>query len=419
MHLPDDAAVMGQSVEPFRRLQEVTVRITDGKAIQTGFWVDRSLIVTCAHGFAGSDPGDQMATEWGTELEPVEATVELVDMESDVMLLSVPDAIAHPLLPLSEDVVPHDALYGWGYTARQREGESLTTEVEGWSRAPYLLKTKGGLVDYGMSGAPLYSMRAGAIVAMVRISRDVIAPTGSRAILTATIKEICQIHDAECDPGLVKVHPDNLPTILGIFASAYASTRPIAPVDRALFGFDDLPELSEMQGALLDFEGHDSRREEAVREWYSVEPRCLRFVVLHEGERSRRVGATCVLPLKARSYQDYRAGRRREFDISGSDIASTDEDRVWLCFQSFAISHAGSSAAHRALRRSIFDHVIDVATASTLPRVIAEIGTDAGLVEARYFGMSYCGPSAMGRPLFELDTKQDETWRRVIAEAGG
>jgi hypothetical protein len=123
--------------------------------------------------------------------------------------------------------------------------------------------------------------------------------------------------------------------------------------------------------------------------------------------------------LKARSYQDYRAGRCREFDISGSDIEFTEENRTWLCFQSFAISHAGSGAAHRALRRSIFDHVSEIAADDTLPRVIAEIGTDAGLVEARHFGMSYCGPSAMGRPLFEIDMEQDDTWRQAITKEVG
>lgn len=415
----DEIPAVAQPGDPFLRLQEVTVRVSDGSVTQTGFWIDRSLIVTCAHGFPRCELGDQVTIEWGAGFDAVGATLKLVDLEADIMLFRAVEAVEHPLLPLSEDVIPGDALYGWGYTTRQRAGESLTTEVEGWSRAPHMLKTKAGLVDYGMSGAPLYSMRAKAIVAMVRISRDVTTPTGGRAILAATIKETCQVHVVDREPDLAEVRADNLPTILGIFASAYASTRPIAPVDRALFGLDDSPELREMHGALVDFEGHDAPREEAIRDWHSVEPRCLRYVVLREGGKARRVGATCVLPLKSRSYQDYRAGRSREFDISGADIELSAENRGWLCFQSFAISHAGSSAAHRALRSSIFEHVTEVVGSNGLPRVIAEIGTDAGLVEARHFGMSFCGPSAVGRPLFEIDMEKDESWRRAVAPAVG
>lgn len=399
--------------DPFLRVQEASVRISDSRTTQTGFWVGRSSIVTCAHGFSEYAEGDRLSIEWGADLEPGEGSVAMVDSESDVMVLSAPDITDHPLLPLSADVAPPDALYGWGYTARFKGGESITTEVEGWSRDPYLLKTKSGLVDHGMSGAPLYSLRVDAIVGMLRISRDISAPTGGRAILAATIQEICGLGSDSQGPE--EVRPADLANILGIFESAYAATRPVAPVDRALFGLEDIPELREMQGALLDFEGHDTRREEAIRGWHSVEPLCLRFVVLDEGERLRRIGATCVLPLKSRSYQDYRAGRRREFDLSAPDIESDSHDRDWICFQSFAISHAGSTSAHLALRRSIFEHVMLVSSEERLPRVIAEIGTNAGLIEAQYFGMSFCGPSAVGRPLFEVDMERDQTWRRAVA----
>lgn len=389
------------------------MRISDSRTTQTGFWVGRSSIVTCAHGFSEYAEGDHLSIEWGEDLAIGDGRVAMIDFESDVMVLSTPDITDHPLLPLSADVAPPDALYGWGYTARFRDGESLTTEVEGWSRDPYLLKTKSGLVDRGMSGAPLYSLRVDAIVGMLRISRDISAPTGGRAILAATIQETCGLGIDSQRPE--EVRAADLANILGIFESAYAATRPVAPVDRALFGLEDTPELRDMRGALLDFEGHDARREEAIRAWHSVEPLCLRFVVLDEGERLRRIGATCVLPLKSRSYQDYRAGNRREFDLSASDIESDSHDRDWVCFQSFAISHAGSLSAHRALRHSIFDHVMLVSAEKRLPRVIAEIGTNAGLAEAQYFGMSFCGRSAVGRPLFELDMEQDQTWRQVIA----
>lgn len=104
----------------------------------------------------------------------------------------------------------------------------------------------------------------------------------------------------------------------------------------------------------------------------------------------------------------------REFDLTQSDLVGSDEGgkSSWLCFQSFALSVRGGRRAEEALRKSIEEHIVRLAAGSRPPRAIAEIGTKAGLREARYFGMSFSGLSADKRPLFELDLATIEWWRQ-------
>ena len=393
----------------FEALHDVTVRAFRGEVSQTGFWIENGVIVTCAHGFADRTEGDEMDVEWRGRT--MTAVVDDVDRETDVMLLRSEPVAGLACLPLGLDVEPPDPLYVWGYTATMPRGESLTAEMEGWSRAPFLLKLKQGLVDHGMSGAPVYSLRTGAIVGMMRISRDVTAPTGGRAVLAATILDRRGRLGGDRHAPASAVSSSDLPMILGIFESAYAATAPVAPVERTLLQVDprEWPDVGDMQAALRGFEDQNERRRAAIREWFAAEPRCLRFVLL-AGEGGRhRIGATCVLPLTARAFQDYRAGARHEFDLTAADLetARAGEGSSWLCFQSFAVATAGSARAHAALRETIERHVLDLAGAGRRPRVIAEVGTDAGLVEVRHFGMTYCGQSASGRPLFHIDLGTD------------
>lgn len=394
-------------------LHALTPRVYSDDASQTGFWVNEGSAVTCAHGFPDHRPGDCLRID--TCGRTASATIKRVDAANDIMLLATHLESGERPLPLSKDVLPGDSLYSWGYTQRNPKGESVTLEMEGWSRDPHLLKLKAGMVEPGMSGAPLYSTRVRAIIGMLKVTRDRNAPSGGRAVPISTILEVCELpyHGSETGIDAAAVAMDDVPTILGVFESAYESTRPRAAVERSLLASDDeeWPEEVEMRVALRDLEEHASRRRDAIVQWYRANPKCMRFIVLNSATGPRRVGATCVLPLHQRSYNVYRGGGISEFDLSSADIVPLEKGgkSAWLCFQSFGLSARATSGTLRALREGIQAHVLEMASDARLPRVIAEVGTKTGLREAKHFGMAFSGVSADKRPLFEVDLAAPST----------
>jgi hypothetical protein len=347
----------------------------------------------------------------------LEGEVGEVDIDADVMLIAMAASYTESLASTSSDVRPGDELYSWVATPRNPEGESLTVRSEGWSRAPYLLKLKEGQILPGMSGGPLYSLRVRAVVGMVRRTRDAAQALGGRAVPITTVHEVARAagilefaHQTRAS-----VSSEDLPWPLSIFDAAYASTRPIAPVDRSVLSADadEWPELAEMQRALAEIEASEVSREKAVRAWHGRWPECVRFITADPEGNARRIGATCVLPLSMHAYHDFRGGRVAEFDISADDLAGREDKEInWLCFQSFALATEGGASAHKALREAIVSHVLAMSRGPRLPRVIAEIGTKAGLEEVKYFGMKWCGLSAAKRPLFEIDMETDSSWRK-------
>jgi hypothetical protein len=401
----------------YNSLHGMCVRVRDADVTQSGFWIERNVIASCAHGFPDRRAGEAVCVEWGSTCD--QATIMVIDRATDVLLLRSKLAYEAVRIDLAEDVLPPDQLYAYGYTRRNPEGESLTVDMEGWSRAPLLLKLKLGQVERGMSGAPLYSLRTRFIVGMVRVSRDPSAPVGGRAVPAATMKEVAAaagLFDSEA-PG-AKVAPTDLQTILGIFEAAYAATRPIAAVDQAILSGTPQPWLQAeyAKSALGEIIQHDAARRDAVKQWYAVHPGCLRFITSEIDGSSRRIGATCVLPLSQGAYMRYRAGQIREFDLAAHDLTQwSSQPTGWLCFQSFAIASQGDEAAHRALRRTIVEHVRAIVHDTPIRAVIAEIGTEAGMREAEYFEMRFRGLSALGRPLFELDGDDAQRW--LVKEA--
>lgn len=403
----------------YEALHEAFVRITDGTTVQSGFWIDRRLVASCAHGFPSHELGSILTVEW----KQVVTTGEIlsVDRVNDVLLLGTQLSSDCALVPLGKDVRPPDRLYAFGYTSRNREGESLTLEMEGWSRAPMSLKFKQGQVELGMSGAAVYALRSRAIVAMLRVSRDVRTSAGGRGVPASTILEVAGSAGllSEKEP-MAAVTLTDLPTVLGIFEAAYSTTRPIAAVDQAIISDSHQPWLQAeiASSALQEVLRHDDARQAAVERWYAASPSTLRFILLPGDSAPRRIGATCVLPLTQAAYMNYRAGRVREFEFDAGDLAQPGAPGAqWLCFQSFALSSRGGEREHEALRDAMVTHVRSIAGESTVINVIAEIGTQPGLVEAQHFNMRFCGLSALARPLFELDGAAVARW--LAGEAPG
>jgi hypothetical protein len=407
-------------IAEYEQVDDMFVRVTDGTHRQSGFWITRETVATCSHGFESIQVGDALRLEGNGRSEA--ATVLAADISSDTVLLHSDHAYRRAIVPLGTDVVPGDDLYAYGCTSRNPEGESVTLVSEGWSRKPFHLKLKDGLVEPGMSGAALYSRRTREIVGMVRVSRNLSMPTGGRAVPAAAISEVAAGAGVIAgDPVITAATAADVPTILGIFEAAYVETRPIAAVEEAILSgtTEKWPEASVMQDAMTETLQHDEARRNAVKEWHAVWPSCLRFIVTGVEGMERRIGATCVLPLTHQAYLRYRAGTLREFELGKSDLADPAmESSRWLCFQSFALSSKGGAEEHVALRRTIVEHVLELAGAGQSPNVIAEIGTQAGLVEARYFGMQYCGLSVLKRPLFELDSTSARRWldQRPVSE---
>ncbi|MFH1893674.1 MAG: serine protease [Candidatus Zixiibacteriota bacterium] len=378
---------------------------------QTGFWVHPAYVITCAHGSANPmKEGDQLDVRCGELL--LKASVVRFDKAADLILLTIPDHDPPPLFQLCKEVRPHDAVYSWGYTERNLEGgESLVAEIEGWSRSPFLLKLSKGMVKPGMSGAPLYSYRKESIVGMVSISRDRNAPSGGRAVAASTIMEVCgQLLEgsaADVDPS--EVLEEDLSTVIGMFESAYESATPTIPVDRQILRAENVNwRDGEIMASTLRtiLERHNEDRRDAVYKWFKANPQCLRFIVLEDESGVRRIGVTCVLPLRRNSFQIYRSGKLREFHFSDQDIVPTHEGGAspWLCFQSFAVSARYTRKTRKAVRAAFEMHVSKMTPASRLPIVIAEVGTKAGLAEAKHFGMKFIEKlSADDRPLFQLN----------------
>lgn len=383
---------------------------------QTGFWVTYQTIITCAH-------GSDVVINKGANIDIMQndmtfaTEVTHVDTDNDILILKARNNLdpSINIIPLGKDVMPRDQLYSWGYTNRHSDGgESLGVEMEGWSRAPYLLKLSKGMVEPGMSGSPLYSYRTNTIVGMIRATRDRNAPSGGRAVPSSTIIDECEnegiFSTSNLDPSIVL--KSDIPTILGMFESAYESAKPILPIEKELLmgNIEQWTEADDMLDELQRHNRHDETRRESVYRWYKQNPRTLRFIVSKDGDSYQRVGVTSILPLHADSYRSYRAGLTREFDFSERDIvqASDGGKSSWLCFQSFAISSKFTRQTRKQLRQSFISHVDEMSLGSRKPRIIAEIGTNAGLIEAKSFGLKYVGLSADRRPLFEIDTESTQ-----------
>ena len=159
-------------------LRQVSVPITAGTQIGSGFFVAPNRIITCAHVVAVDNKPAESIT---VHLPGEERSVEVVDgsfqngnKSVDLVLLKVADYDAdYPYAALTSVVEVGDELWVWGYPAGPyRKGDSAIVRYQGMSTREdsiELLKTKGTPLAPGFSGAPVLNLRTGAICGLIRL----------------------------------------------------------------------------------------------------------------------------------------------------------------------------------------------------------------------------------------------------------
>ena len=164
----------------------------------TGFFVGRGLIVTCAHVVESpADPAKAISaddiraviTPKGTNGATTQEQVIPVDVRSfaplpshDLAVLKVREAFDNPSVLLdSAPTLAQDELHTFAYPEKKKLGVPRLIRAEGNS-GDGLVAFSQGQVQSGMSGAPLFNFRTGAVCGVISISRDRRQALGGYAI---------------------------------------------------------------------------------------------------------------------------------------------------------------------------------------------------------------------------------------------
>src|SRR6266699_5167029 len=175
----------------YELLRICTVRIAVlGRAGHgTGFFVAPGRILTCAHVVKASRPNtDMVEVFW--DGQPHHAQIMQLAPESDLALLQI-DLKDHPCVWLSQEDMPFDHLYGYGYPDNRPGGDPATFTLEGkGGHQGGQLKFKAGQVRPGLSGAPILNVRTGHVCGVVQSTRDRASDLGGRAVSASTVFQV-------------------------------------------------------------------------------------------------------------------------------------------------------------------------------------------------------------------------------------
>jgi hypothetical protein len=103
----------------------------------------------------------------------------------------------------------------------------------------------------------------------------------------------------------------------------------------------------------------EETRAEMYRRWLAANPNTLRFITVTDEQTGtpvvRRIGYTCLLPLKTFAYQQYRRLERSEYTFGEADIVRPTYPFAvkFVCIQAFAIDEAVSRTHLVALYQSV------------------------------------------------------------------
>jgi hypothetical protein len=147
-------------------------------------------------------------------------------------LIEVDVGKEHPEIRFSEEYAVGDQLYCYGFSIKNPGGESLLGTVEGEarrgpSRNQVLIKFSQAQVVPGFSGAPLFSVSTGAVVGIIRATRDADSALGGLAIPATTILsefpflnvnklDEPELQGAEADAAALSLHPEALVSAAGV-----------------------------------------------------------------------------------------------------------------------------------------------------------------------------------------------------------
>lgn len=168
-------------------LIECTARIGSAGHGGTGFFVSPHTLLTCAHVVRGRQRNDLIGITWATR--PLSATVAEVLDDLDLAVLTV-DFDSHPCVLLSTGWDLDAPVFGYGYPVRDGtvRGDSIKPDLEGEThpdpnrRDRGLLKLAHTQVEPGFSGAPLLDRSQGAVIGIVKSTRNRNSDLGGRAI---------------------------------------------------------------------------------------------------------------------------------------------------------------------------------------------------------------------------------------------
>ncbi len=175
------------------RVRGCAVQIIQEDGGGTGFFIAPRLVVTCAHVlFDDGQPVPSRIQSHG-QSALVDFRSVLHAMDDDIALIATAWA-QDVYLPIDDDLRVGDRVYAWGFADDYPQGDSVTLEYEGPTRAQRpLLKFKDGQVRPGMSGAPLLSQRTGAVCGIITLTRDRRTSLGGRAIPVATLYSLIPV----------------------------------------------------------------------------------------------------------------------------------------------------------------------------------------------------------------------------------
>jgi len=174
----------------------------------TGFHVAPRILVTCAHVISSQETGALVELRrWRHDrVESSVGKVLALDPETDVAVIET-EAANPAFAPLGEPASIGDNLVGIGYPQRagRLEQDQFTAVYEGQTR--YLLlqgrgadrrhegrtsseeKFKGGQVEPGFSGGPLFNLVTGEVIGMTNATRDRSQALGGWAIGAGVLRE--------------------------------------------------------------------------------------------------------------------------------------------------------------------------------------------------------------------------------------
>jgi len=162
-------------------LRETTALVyVDGQAFETAFFIGDDLLLTCAHVPAGDvtiEPGGR---------KPREAEVVCRDETADLMLLRSPAEAddASPCVVLGRDM-PEGAdciVAGYPKGSSGLKLEVVDVPVHWRGDHESLVLEPRQIVTWGMSGGPVVSTASGAVVGVVRTSKNAKDARGGEAI---------------------------------------------------------------------------------------------------------------------------------------------------------------------------------------------------------------------------------------------
>ncbi len=401
------------------KIENNVCKVSCCEIMQTGFWIENGIGVTCAHGFKHLYKGDTLCIDNIDEKNDTgTAKVLSIDINNDILLFEIEkDKFKIPLFPFLCEAPPFNSIcYLWGFTEIKTKGESETLTSTGYSRAPLEYKFSVGLIQPGMSGAPIfYKSKEDTIyiVGMIKTSRDITINIGARAIPASTVKTYLKgILYPNSD--FTFVSREDLSIVNEMNKVAYHDTKPIIP-----YKFEEGEDINslddEMKNIFSPLVNYDNLREKAIYKWYDINSHFFRFIV--SDSENIKNGVTCVLPLTFDAYMNYRTGKISEFDFDENHIMTNYNlsKKIYVCFQSFAISSEFKRPTYNLLLKSILEHVKSILTPNNLEIIIiAEIGTSSGRKIAKKFNLGISGLSNFGRPIFEKKITIEELKKHNI-----